>query len=147
MQRLPLVTRNHQPFLLLYPLAFESFDLSGFDVVISNSSAFCKGVVTAPGTLHICYCLTPMRWVWNYHAYIERERLGHGGAAGAAGGDQPAALVGRRHGPERRPLPGHLAHRRRAHPQVLPARRHGHLSAGQLRRVHRAARVASTTTT
>ena len=76
MQRLPLVTRNHQPFLLLYPLAFESFDLSGYDVVISNSSAFCKGVVTAPGTLHICYCLTPMRWVWNYHAYIERERLG-----------------------------------------------------------------------
>ena len=76
MQRLPLVTRNHQPFLLLYPLAFESFDLSGYDVVISNSSAFCKGVLTAPATLHICYCLTPMRWVWNYHAYVERERLG-----------------------------------------------------------------------
>jgi glycosyltransferase involved in cell wall biosynthesis len=76
MQRLPLVKRNHQPFLLLYPLAFESFDLSGFDVVISNSSAFSKGVMTAPGTLHICYCLTPMRWVWNYHAYVERERLG-----------------------------------------------------------------------
>jgi glycosyltransferase involved in cell wall biosynthesis len=76
MQRLPLVTRNHQPFLLLYPLAFESFDLSEFDVVISNSSAFCKGVVTSPGTLHICYCLTPMRWVWNYHAYVDRERLG-----------------------------------------------------------------------
>jgi glycosyltransferase involved in cell wall biosynthesis len=76
MQRLPLVTRNHQPFLLLYPLAFESFDLTEFDVVISNSSAFCKGVVTHPGTLHICYCLTPMRWVWNYHAYVDRERLG-----------------------------------------------------------------------
>ena len=76
MQRLPMVTRNHQPFLLLYPLAFESFDLSEFDVVISNSSAFCKGVMTSPGTLHICYCLTPMRWVWNYHAYVDRERLG-----------------------------------------------------------------------
>jgi glycosyltransferase involved in cell wall biosynthesis len=76
MQRLPLVTRNHQPFLLLYPLAFESFDLSEYDVVISNSSAFCKGVITPPGTLHICYCLTPMRWVWNYHGYVERERLG-----------------------------------------------------------------------
>jgi glycosyltransferase involved in cell wall biosynthesis len=75
MQRLPLVTRNHQPFLLLYPLAFESFDLSEFDVVISNSSAFCKGVVTPPATLHICYCLTPMRWVWSYHAYVGRERL------------------------------------------------------------------------
>lgn len=76
MQRLPLVTRNHQPFLLLYPLAFESFDLSGFDLVISNSSAFSKGVLTPPGTLHISYCLTPMRWVWNYHAYIQREQLG-----------------------------------------------------------------------
>src|SRR5467141_350462 len=51
MQRLPLVTRNHQPFLLLYPLAFESFDLSGYDVVISNSSAFSKGVITPPDTL------------------------------------------------------------------------------------------------
>src|SRR4051812_18678744 len=76
MQRLPFVTRNHQPFLMLYPLAFENFDLTGYDVVISNSSAFCKGVVTPPGTLHISYCLTPMRWVWNYHAYVERERLG-----------------------------------------------------------------------
>src|SRR5579859_5409030 len=76
MQRLPLVTRNHQPFLLLYPLAFESFDLSSYDLVISNSSAFCKGVITPPSTLHISYCLTPMRWVWNYHAYVERERLG-----------------------------------------------------------------------
>jgi glycosyltransferase involved in cell wall biosynthesis len=76
MQRLPLVTRNHQPFLLLYPLAFEGFDLSEFDVVISNSSAFCKGVVTPPSTLHISYCLTPMRWVWNYHAYVDRERFG-----------------------------------------------------------------------
>jgi glycosyltransferase involved in cell wall biosynthesis len=76
MQRLPLVTRQHQPFLLLYPLAFESFDLGGFDVVISNSSAFCKGVVTPPTTLHVCYCLTPMRWVWSYRSYVERERLG-----------------------------------------------------------------------
>jgi glycosyltransferase involved in cell wall biosynthesis len=75
MQRLPLVTRQHQPFLLLYPLAFESFDLGGYDVVISNSSAFCKGVVTPPTTLHICYCLTPMRWVWSYKSYVERERL------------------------------------------------------------------------
>jgi glycosyltransferase involved in cell wall biosynthesis len=76
MQHLPLVTRQHQPFLLLYPLAFESFDLSEFDIVISNSSAFCKGVVTPPNTLHLCYCLTPMRWVWSYQRYVERERLG-----------------------------------------------------------------------
>jgi glycosyltransferase involved in cell wall biosynthesis len=76
MQRLPLVTSHHQPYLPLYPLAFESFDLSRYQVVISNSSAFCKGVLTPPHTLHICYCLTPMRWVWNYKAYVERERIG-----------------------------------------------------------------------
>ncbi|MBA2446484.1 MAG: glycosyltransferase [Chloroflexi bacterium] len=76
MQRLPLVTRRHQAYLMAYPLAFESLDLSGYDVVISNSSAFCKGVITSPETLHVCYCLTPMRWVWRYRDYIERERLG-----------------------------------------------------------------------
>ncbi len=76
MQRLPLVTRKHQPYLPLYPLAFESFNLSDYDLVLSNSSAFCKGVVTQPRTLHLSYCLTPMRWVWNYRGYVERERLG-----------------------------------------------------------------------
>jgi glycosyltransferase involved in cell wall biosynthesis len=76
MQRFPFVTTRHQSYLMAYPIAFESFDLSEYDVVISNSSAFCKGVVTGPNTLHISYCLTPMRWVWNYRAYVERERLG-----------------------------------------------------------------------
>jgi glycosyltransferase involved in cell wall biosynthesis len=76
MQRLPLITKQHQAYLMAYPIAFESFDLGGYDVVISNSSAFCKGVVTGPNTLHISYCLTPMRWVWRYRDYVERERLG-----------------------------------------------------------------------
>ena len=76
MQRLPGVTRHHQPYLPLYPLAFEAFDLGEFDVVLSNSSAFCKGVITAPHTLQVCYCLTPMRWVWEYRGYVEREQLG-----------------------------------------------------------------------
>ncbi|MCC6176583.1 MAG: glycosyltransferase [Chloroflexi bacterium] len=76
MQRLPLVTKRHQAYLMAYPIAFESFDMSGYDVVISNSSAFCKGIVTGPNTLHISYCLTPMRWVWRYRDYVERERLG-----------------------------------------------------------------------
>jgi len=76
MQRFPLVSSHHQSYLMAYPIAFESFDLSAYDVVISNSSAFCKGVVTNPHTLHICYCLTPMRWAWRYRDYVERERLG-----------------------------------------------------------------------
>ncbi len=76
MQRLPGVTRNHQWYLMLYPLAFEGFDFSGYDLVISNKSAFCHGVVTPPETLHLCYCLTPTRFVWMYQSYRQREDFG-----------------------------------------------------------------------
>jgi glycosyltransferase involved in cell wall biosynthesis len=76
MDRLPLVKKHHQPFLPLYPLAFEQFDLRGYDLVISNKSAFCHGVITAPETLHICYCLTPTRFLWDYSGYVQREGLG-----------------------------------------------------------------------
>ncbi len=75
MQWLPLAKRRHQPFLPLYPLAFQGFDLSAFDVVISNSSAFCHCVPVAPGTLHINYCLTPPRFLWNLEHYLSRERV------------------------------------------------------------------------
>ncbi|MCD6290711.1 MAG: glycosyltransferase [Anaerolineae bacterium] len=76
MQRLPGVSQHHQWFLMLYPFAFEAFDLSGYDLVISNKSAFCHGVVTPPETLHISYCLTPTRFVWMYEAYRQREHIG-----------------------------------------------------------------------
>ncbi len=76
LQRMPLVRRFHRAFLLLYPPAFESFDFRDFDVVISNSSSWAKSVITPPDTLHVCYCLTPMRWAWNYRDYLIRENLG-----------------------------------------------------------------------
>ncbi len=76
MQKLPMVTKHHQPYLPLYPFAMEQLDLRGYDLVLSSSSAFGKGVITRPETLHICYCHTPMRWCWNYEEYVERERLG-----------------------------------------------------------------------
>ncbi len=76
MQKLPLVTKHHQPYLPLYPFAMEALDLRGYDLVLSSSSAFGKGVITRPETLHICYCHTPMRWCWNYEEYVEREQLG-----------------------------------------------------------------------
>ncbi len=76
LQRLPFIKRHHQPFLPLYPFAFESFDLRAYDLVISDSSAFAKGIVTSPDALHLCYCHTPMRWAWNYDEYVERESLG-----------------------------------------------------------------------
>ncbi len=76
MQKLPFVTTHHQPYLPLYPFAMESLDLRGYDLVLSSSSAFGKGVITRPETLHICYCHTPMRWCWNYYEYVEREQIG-----------------------------------------------------------------------
>ena len=75
LNRLPLIKSHHQPFLPLYPLAFEGFDLQGYDLVISNKSAFCHGVITSSETVHICYCLTPTRFLWDYHNYIRHERI------------------------------------------------------------------------
>jgi glycosyltransferase involved in cell wall biosynthesis len=76
MQKFPFVKKHHQPFLPFYPFAMERLDLRDYDLVLSSSSAFGKGVITRPETLHICYCHTPMRWCWNYEEYVEREKLG-----------------------------------------------------------------------
>ena len=76
MQKFPGVTKHHQPYLPFYPIAMEKLDLRGYDLVLSSSSAFAKGVITRPETVHICYCHTPMRWCWNYDEYVEREQLG-----------------------------------------------------------------------
>ena len=75
MQRLPGVFEHHRWFFPLYPLAFRSFDLSGYDVVISNTQGFANGVRTGAART-ICYCLTPMRWAWNTDEYIGREGAG-----------------------------------------------------------------------
>jgi glycosyltransferase involved in cell wall biosynthesis len=76
MDRLPGVHRHHQPYLPLYPLAFERFDLSGYDLILSNKSGFCHGVHRPAGAVHICYCLTPTRYVWGFDDYAAREGLG-----------------------------------------------------------------------
>ena len=70
-QRLPLSKRRYQWYLPLLPTATDSLDLSGFDVVLSSSSSFVKGVITQPETLHICYCHTPPRYLWtDTHEYV-----------------------------------------------------------------------------
>jgi glycosyltransferase involved in cell wall biosynthesis len=52
------------------PMAFEQLDMREYDLVISTSSAFAKGVITRPGALHVCYCHTPCRYIWDlYHEY------------------------------------------------------------------------------
>lgn len=74
MDRLPSIYRRHQSYLPLYPLAFGQLDLSGYDLVLSNKSGFCHGVQTGAAT-HICYCLAPTRYVWDFEAYAARETL------------------------------------------------------------------------
>src|SRR5262245_27770955 len=81
MQRLPGWRRHFQKYFLLYPSAFESFDLSGYDLILSSSSAYAKGVIPPPGARHICYCHTPMRFAWRTESYVEREGVGGFGHA------------------------------------------------------------------
>lgn len=77
LQKMPFAKNHHQAFPLLRTAAFEKFDLSGYDVVISSSHAEGKGVITKPETLHICYCYTPIRYYWSgYHHYLDNPRYG-----------------------------------------------------------------------
>src|ERR1044071_6144171 len=71
MQKLPFKQKLHRLALPLYPMAFESFDLSEYDLVISSSSAFAKGVITQPHTVHLCYTHTPMRYAWAARTYLK----------------------------------------------------------------------------
>ena len=70
-QKLPGGIKHYQWYMPFMPMAVEFFDLRSYDLVISDASAFAKGVITSPDTLHICYCHTPTRYVWDYtHQYI-----------------------------------------------------------------------------
>ena len=75
LQKLPFARRHHRVFPILMPLAVEQFDLSYFDVVLSVSASFAKGIITKPHTKHINYCLTPTRFLWDdSHRYIDEFR-------------------------------------------------------------------------
>jgi glycosyltransferase involved in cell wall biosynthesis len=76
MQRLSPRLRVAKRLLPLYPYAFESIDLAGYDLVLSSCSTFSKGVITPPHTLHVCYCHTATRFLWMYREYLAHEHLG-----------------------------------------------------------------------
>lgn len=75
LQKFPLARTNHELYPWLAPLAFESFNFDDYDVVISVTSAEANGVITKPGTLHLCYCLTPTRYLWSHHEEYFKNRL------------------------------------------------------------------------
>ncbi len=66
MQKIPEWKFLYKSLLPLYPMAFEQFDFSNFDLVISQTTRFAKAIITKPQTLHICYCHTPPRFLWKY---------------------------------------------------------------------------------
>jgi glycosyltransferase involved in cell wall biosynthesis len=70
LQRLPGRRRFFRAFAPLYPRAFESFDLSAFDLVISSTTAWAKGVITRPGAVHVCYINTVSRFAFDYDRYV-----------------------------------------------------------------------------
>jgi hypothetical protein len=81
LQHLPFAKTHHELYPWLTPLAFETFDFSGFDSVISITSAEAKAVVTKPSTLHLCYCLTPTRYLWSHQKeYLQEPGLDGGKA-------------------------------------------------------------------
>ncbi|MGA7108601.1 MAG: glycosyltransferase, partial [Terracidiphilus sp.] len=75
MRHLPLMRKYYRSYFLLYPLAVGSLNLSNYDLVISSSSGYVKGVSASRDALHICYCHTPMRWAWNFDGYSAREAI------------------------------------------------------------------------
>lgn len=73
LQKIPFIRHIYRDTLPLMPLAIEQLDMSGYDLIISNSHAVAKGVITGPDQLHICYCYSPMRYAWDLQAQYLRE--------------------------------------------------------------------------
>jgi glycosyltransferase involved in cell wall biosynthesis len=73
--RLPFAVNYYRSYLPFMPLATEQFDLRGYDLIISSESGPAKGIIAPPHALHICYCHSPMRYVWNmFHDYRDASR-------------------------------------------------------------------------
>jgi glycosyltransferase involved in cell wall biosynthesis len=76
-QRLPGAARHYRQYLPLFPRAIESFDLSGYDFVISTSHCVAKSAIVPPATPHLCYCHSPMRYAWDqFDAYFGPAQVG-----------------------------------------------------------------------
>jgi glycosyltransferase involved in cell wall biosynthesis len=71
--RLPASRKLYQKYLPLMPLALEELDLSGYDLVISFEAGPAKGVITGPDALHVCYCHSPMRYLWDLYPQYKRS--------------------------------------------------------------------------
>jgi glycosyltransferase involved in cell wall biosynthesis len=79
LQQFPFARRGVQKYLPLLPLAIEQLDLRDYDVILSSSHTVAKGVLTRPDQMHLCYCHSPMRFIWDLtFDYLQASRLGQG---------------------------------------------------------------------
>ena len=74
-QKLPFKKILYRVYFPLYPLAFESFNFDDFDIILSSTTRFAKGIVTKPSTCHISYINSPPRFLWETKEYFEQERV------------------------------------------------------------------------
>ncbi|MGO4109169.1 glycosyltransferase [Paenibacillus sp. YAF4_2] len=75
MQRIPNILRDFKLYFWLYPFAVRSMNLKNYDIIISSSSAYAKGIRKPEHAVHLCYCHSPMRFAWNFDDYIENVRV------------------------------------------------------------------------
>lgn len=73
LQRIPGARRHYQKMLPLMPFALEAFDLQAYDLVISSESGPAKAIVARPDALHVCYCHSPMRYIWDHYQVYRRD--------------------------------------------------------------------------
>jgi glycosyltransferase involved in cell wall biosynthesis len=76
MRYLPQPGRYYRHYFLLYPLAIETANLQAYDLILSSCCGYAKGVRSREDAVHVCYCHTPMRWVWRHDDYMARETFG-----------------------------------------------------------------------
>ena len=75
-QKLPFAKKKYPHYLPFMPKAFEELDLTEYDLVLTSSSSCCKGVITRSDALNICYCYTPIRYVWEFYYEYTKEMRG-----------------------------------------------------------------------
>jgi glycosyltransferase involved in cell wall biosynthesis len=73
MQSLPAKSKLYRHYFLLYPLAVESANLKNYELIVSSCCGYAKGVRRGEHAVHVCYCHNPMRWVWRFPQYMQRE--------------------------------------------------------------------------
>jgi len=75
MQGFPFIDKLYKKYLMFYPFAMRSLNVKKYDLIISSSSSFAKGVKKGKNALHVCYCYTPTRFIWYYNFYVKNEKF------------------------------------------------------------------------